>query len=141
LPTFSETSLGAIRAVIPAFGTSSNPVDVTLGASTHPRVVGDVVEALMYEPEIDAILVVLSSNARTPALRMAEHLVSLNERLDKPLIIARIAAEYLATEALALYRAHRMPVYSTPERAVAVLAAMTAAGRATGVAQPPARSA
>jgi acyl-CoA synthetase (NDP forming) len=141
LPTFSDHSARAIREVIPAFGTSSNPVDVTLGASTNPRIVGDVVEALMNEPEMDAILVVLSSNARTPALRMAEHLVCLNERLDKPLVIARIAAEYLATEALEHYRTNRVPVYSTPERAVAVLAAMAAAGRATAIADPPARSA
>jgi len=129
LPTFSEDSLRAIRKVIPAFGTSTNPVDVTLGASTHPRVVGDVVEAIMDEPDTDAILVVLSSNASTPALRMAEHLVSINEHLEKPLVIARIAAEYLATEALQLYRTHGIPVYSTPERAVAVVASMVAAGR------------
>jgi acyl-CoA synthetase (NDP forming) len=83
----------------------------------------------MDEPDTDAILVVLSSNASTPALRMAEHLVSINEHLEKPLVIARIAAEYLATEALQLYRTHGIPVYSTPERAVAVVASMVAAGR------------
>ena len=131
LPSFSPAVVQAIREVIPVFGSSTNPVDVTLGASTHPEVVGDVIGAVMDEPNVDAILVVLSSNAGKPASKMARHIASLKERIDKPIVIARVAAEYLASEALATYRENRVPVYSTPERAVAALAAMAAAGRGT----------
>jgi acetate---CoA ligase (ADP-forming) len=131
LPSFSADSVRAIRKVIPIFGSSANPVDVTLGASTNPGVVGDVIEAVMDEPNVDAILVVLSSNAGRPASEIARHIGLLNERIDKPVVVARIAAEYLANEALAHYREKRVPVYSTPERAVAALAAMACAGRGT----------
>jgi len=140
LPSFSEKARSKIRTAIPSFGSHANPVDVTLGASTHPQIVGDAVAAVMDESNIDAILVALSSNTGKPALHMARHLVSLTERVDKPLIVARVAADYLATDALAHYREGQVPVYSTPERAVAVLAAMVEAGKAREVASTAARS-
>jgi len=128
LPEFSEEAALAIREVIPSFGRSDNPVDVTLGASTRPGVVGDVIEAVVDEPNVDAVLVTLTSNTGRPAAEMAKRIVAITGRIDKPVVVARIAAEHLAPEALAHYRTGRVPVYSTPERAVAVLAAMASFG-------------
>jgi acyl-CoA synthetase (NDP forming) len=127
LPSFSEATRDAVRAVIPPFGASGNPVDVTLGASTHPNLVGDVVAAIKDDPDIDAVLVVLSSNVREPALQMARHLGQLQESLSKPIVVARVAADSLASAALAHYRTNRIPVYPTPERAVSALAALVSA--------------
>jgi acyl-CoA synthetase (NDP forming) len=130
LPRFTEAARDAIHAVIPSYGSPNNPIDVTLGASTHPAVVGDAVDAVIGEPYIDAVLVVLTSNTSTPALKMAQHVTEIAQHSHKPIVVARVAAEHLAPEAIALYRSHRLPVYSTPERAAAALSALVAAGGA-----------
>jgi acetate---CoA ligase (ADP-forming) len=136
LPQFSEKTMRLIENVIPSYGRSQNPVDVTAGITTRPTMIPDTVKLVLDEPEIDAILVMLTTNAGPAAAELARGISDAMAGSSKPLIVARVGADSLAPEAVAHYMAQRVPLFPMPERAVEALSVMVAAGgnghRATG---------
>ncbi len=125
LHPFGAATTARIDELIPSFGRSQNPVDVTLGVTQRPMMIADVARVLLEDPEFDSVLVVLTTNAGNPALDVAQGLSELGRHPDKPLLVARLSSESLAPAAVAHYRANRIPVFSMPERAVRALGVMT----------------
>lgn len=125
LHPFSPATRQKIASLIPTYGRSENPVDVTMGITQRPTMIPDVASVLMEDQEFDAVLVVLTTNAGDAALEVARGLSELGGHREKPLLVARVSSENLAPEAMAHYRDNRIPVFSMPERAVRALGVMT----------------
>jgi acyl-CoA synthetase (NDP forming) len=125
LHPFSPATVARIDELIPSYGRSQNPVDVTIGVTQQPTMIPDVAEVLLDDPEFDAVLVVLTTNAGKGALEVAKGLSRLGNHPFKPLLVARVSSEKLAPAAIAHYRANEVPVFSMPERAVRTMGVMS----------------
>jgi acyl-CoA synthetase (NDP forming) len=55
---------------------------------------------------------------------VARGVVSAAATSDKPVIVVRVGAEFLAPDSVPYYRASRIPLYPMPDRAVRALKAM-----------------
>jgi acyl-CoA synthetase (NDP forming) len=113
-----------VAALIPAYGASQNPVDVTMDFATRPAMVGDVLELLLADDTVDIGMVVLTTNADPTASAVANRVIEVAHASAKPVLVTRLGPEHLAPEALARYRAARIPVYPMPERTIRVARAM-----------------
>lgn len=120
----SPETVTAISDVIPMFGVPTNPVDVTMEVTVRPAMLGRVAELVLRDPAVDALLVMLTTNADPPAVQVAEGVIAAARSARKPVIVARLGAEFLAPVSLAMYREARIPVFAMPERAVQVLRAL-----------------
>jgi acyl-CoA synthetase (NDP forming) len=59
VPKLSEPLQGAIRPVLPAFGSAANPIDVTTEWRRFPEMYGSSLAALIDSDEVDAVVPVL----------------------------------------------------------------------------------
>lgn len=128
IPLLAPATVARIAAVIPPFGTSQNPVDVTIEVTRNPEMIGKVTELLLAEETIDAVVVLLTTNADPPALAVAQGVAEAVAGSDKPVLVTRVGAEFLAPASVAFYREARLPLYPMPDRTVKALRAMIDAG-------------
>jgi acyl-CoA synthetase (NDP forming) len=120
----SAETVSAISDVIPVFGVPTNPVDVTMEVTVRPAMLGRVAELVLRDPGVDALFVMLTTNADPPAQQVAEGVIAAASSSGKPVVVSRLGAEFLAPVSLAMYREARIPVFAMPERAVNVLRAL-----------------
>jgi acyl-CoA synthetase (NDP forming) len=113
-----------VEAEIPSFGVARNPVDVTAQMLARPEMFRNVLQILAEEPEIDAILLMLTTLADPLAEKVAEQLVATVRGQSKPVLVSWIIAQSLAARGMARLTEARIPLYDTPERAVRGLAAL-----------------
>jgi acetate---CoA ligase (ADP-forming) len=133
LAQLSSETTSAIARVIPTFGVSTNPVDVTMDVTVRPTMISEVATTVLQDPGVDALLVMLTTNADPPAIEVAKGLIAAVAVATKPVLICRLGADFLAPESVTMYRAAKIPLYPVPERAVVVLRALAdAAGMAAG---------
>jgi acyl-CoA synthetase (NDP forming) len=124
LPALAGATERRVREIIPPFGASQNPIDVTMEITVNPGMVGQVTALLLAEETIDAVLVMMTTNADPPALEVARGVAHAAEGSGKPVIVARTGAEFLAPDSVAFYQAARIPLFPMPDRAVRALRAM-----------------
>ncbi len=124
IPLLPAETVARIARIIPPFGVSQNPIDVTMEITVNPGMVGQVSEILLEESCIDALIVLMTTNADPPARVVAEGVVHAARAGGKPVIVARVGAEFLAPAAIAYYRESRIPLFPMPDRAVKALKAM-----------------
>lgn len=139
IPLLREETRAKIDQIIPPFGASQNPVDITMQVTVNPEMFGSVLDSLLEEPQIDVLLMMLTTNADPPAVEVAKGIVRAARKVSKPVVVARTGAEFLAPQSLAYYQEHRIPVFPMPDRAVKALKAAIDASRFLAHAgQPPA---
>jgi len=92
--------------------------------TVNPGMVGQVCEILLEEPGVDALIVLMTTNADPPARVVAEGVVHAARASAKPVIVARVGAEFLAPASIAYYQESRIPLFPMPDRAVKALKAM-----------------
>lgn len=102
-----------ISAMLPAFASSTNPVDTTAGiGAMAPDTYERIARALLEEETIDAVIPLAWHSVG----RDADVLVELEAEFDKPIApVVTIDADTLA---------HRMPAFADPTRAVRALTAV-----------------
>ncbi|MFS0787998.1 acetate--CoA ligase family protein [Shouchella sp. 1P09AA] len=114
-------SMEEIRSLIPVFGSPQNPVDVTAEVIAKPEMFKQVLKALANDPDIDAVIVMLTTNADPGATVIAQAILDVFELTNKPIVVGRLGADMIAPQAMSLYQKHQFPVYPTPERVVNVM--------------------
>ncbi|HLV30430.1 MAG TPA: acetate--CoA ligase family protein [Chitinispirillaceae bacterium] len=109
-----------LKAVLPGAASVKNPVDV-LG-DADPQRYALALQYLSTDPNVDAIIILLTPQAVTDCLGTAEKLcdVKVNE---KPVLACFLGGEDVA-QARNYMLAHNLPDYRSPEKAVNVLKAM-----------------
>lgn len=147
LSTLQLETIHAIEQVIPAYGSAVNPVDVTAAVMAEPGLFEQCVHRLADDPAVDAIVACFAVLVGDDVLRIARALGEVRSRTGKPVVAARTGAANLAPEGAKLLADEGVPVYPTPERAVAALRALRDACRGpldfssaqsgTGVPAPP----
>ncbi len=115
-----ERTRARLREVLPAAAAVNNPVDV-IGDATPERYL-QALALLQEDPEIDALVVVVTPQNMTQPPVLAQQLAGAHDR-KKPLLTAFMGGEAVA-EAKNVLMAAGIPNYPSPERAMHALRAM-----------------
>ena len=144
LAELEDATIADLSAVVPSYGNATNPVDVTAAVMAEPRLFEKCVDRLAADPNVDAIVACFAVLVGADVTRIARALGVVRTRTGIPVVAVRTGAASLAPEGAAVLAANGVPVYPTPERAVAALQALYATSQrrsraaATGkVAQAP----
>jgi acyl-CoA synthetase (NDP forming) len=122
VPELDAPTRAAIDRLLPAYGTSRNPVDVTAQV-IHQLGYAPVLELIAASPSIDAVLVAGSMGLVRYVRPQLEELAQLGKRIDKPVIFCAYTLAH--PEAVAMLAGAGFPcLTSMPNtaRAVAALA-------------------
>jgi len=125
LPPFSPATVAALRKIIPAFGSSENPADVTAGVFNDMGLLTNTLEIVLKDDGIDQLTIMLASIPGAPAERAAEAIAAAAAKTDKPVHVAWSGRRSKSEAAYRILEAARIPVIPTPVRlaqAAAVLA-------------------
>ena len=126
LAVLSEATIADLSAVVPSYGNATNPVDVTAAVMAEPGLFARCVDRLADDPSVDAIVACFAVLVGEDVLRIARALGAVRLRTGLPVVAVRTGAASLAPEGSTVLAAAGVPVYPTPERAVAALRALKA---------------
>ncbi len=120
LAPLSEATQTALREGLPPAASVANPVDMLATAS--PEQYARSLHILLQAPEVDGVVVLLPPPPGYSAGAVAKALIPVVQQGGKPVTVALLGG-YLLPEARAHLLAAEIPVFDTPEEAVAGLAA------------------
>ena len=123
LASLASTTVTTLEGIVPAYGNATNPVDVTAAVMAEPGLFERCLEVLAKDPAVDAIVACFAVLVGDDVTRIATALKAIKDSSGLPVVVARTGAASLAPHAAALLADAGIPAYSTPERAVAALAA------------------
>ncbi len=118
---FTSETIQRLQRDLPSTANVFNPVDVIGDARSDRYQVA--LSAIMDDPGVDAVLVLLTPQARSDLPETAQVIIDLSSRHTRPVLTSFMGA-YSLGPALELLNQHRIPNYPFPERAVSALAAM-----------------
>lgn len=116
LPAFSEGTSADLRQIIPAFGSARNPADVTAAMFNDITLLTRTLDAVLADPAIDQISVLLASIPGRLALRAAEAIAAAAARTDKPVHVGWSGRRAKSEDAYAVLEAAGVPIVPTPVR-------------------------
>ncbi|GGM98589.1 hypothetical protein GCM10009721_26880 [Terrabacter tumescens] len=110
--------------IVPAFGSTANPVDVTASVMSNGALFDRTLDAIADDPGVDGILACFCVLTGKDVDDVVSSLSRVAQRSGKPVVAVRTGADHLAPQANAQMRAAGIPCYQTPARAVRALAAL-----------------
>jgi acetyl coenzyme A synthetase (ADP forming)-like protein len=121
LAPFRLETVRALKQHLPDTASATNPVDVLGDAS--PGRYRFALETVTADPNVDGLLAMLVPLAVLDVKTMAEAVVSIAGRIQKP-VLACFMGETLMAEGIDILRSHGIPNYPFPEPAANVFRAM-----------------
>lgn len=125
LPAFSEQTQERLGNILPDFGAVQNPFDTTASIINSPENLKRSLEIVLCDPGIDSIILMLTTVGDPIASEIAKDIIDLSNSLEKSIILTWLISETLAKDAFDLLRQNQIPIFSSPERASAVLKYVT----------------
>jgi len=137
--TLSAETTDALRKVVPAFGSTSNPVDITAQGLVNPALMRDSLKILLSDPAIDAAIVWLSFTDKYAEVTV-QSFVEAKAQTSKPFIVCWMGMPDIAAK---LMREAGVPYLRSAEPAVDSVAALMryAEARRNWLSDQPARMA
>jgi acetyltransferase len=123
LAGLGDETMAQLNKVLPASWSKNNPVDVLGDADPHRYEAAT--RACLADPEVDAVLVILTPQAQTAPFDVATRLAELNDQTKKPVLACWMGDVSVQTSRV-LFNQRNIPDYRTPEAAVRAFAAMAA---------------
>ncbi|MBI1173666.1 MAG: GNAT family N-acetyltransferase [Sideroxydans sp.] len=121
--SLSGQTLERLNQVLPATWSHNNPVDI-IGDATAERY-RDAVTICMEDEGIDGVLVILTPQAMTQPLEVAQALIEIAGKFNKPLLVCWMGAVQIDAARTAFGQA-KIPSFRTPEAAVEAFSYITA---------------
>ncbi len=116
IPDLDAKTVSVLDNVLPAHWSRNNPVDI-LGDATPERY-REAVGAVLDDPNVDGVLVMLTPQAMTKPVEAAEAVIAAAEDHPKVPVIACWMGEDRVGKARQVLTRAGIPEFSTPERAV-----------------------
>lgn len=113
LPSWSKATTAALRSVLPAFASLGNPIDTTANVLRDPALLGRTMECVTASPDVDAILVSVSTILGDSSLLVADDLIRAAREGDKPIVVTWTLPEIACQDAFNRLREARIPVYDS----------------------------
>ncbi len=118
--TLSADTTSALRKVVPAFGSTSNPVDITAQGLVNPALMRDSLKILLSDPKVDAAIVWLSFTDKYAEITV-QSFVEAKAQTSKPFIVCWMGMPDIAVP---LMRAAGIPYLRSAEAAVDAVAGL-----------------
>ena len=126
LAPLAPDTLGRLRASLPETGSVTNPVDV-LG-DAPPKRVEKAVDIVLQDPNVDAVLVILTPQAMTNPSSTARVVGKLADKTSKPLLAAWLGGASMR-EGLEILAENGVAAFETPEQAIRAFMILVAYAR------------
>lgn len=123
LATLSPPNIEALNAVLPVTWSHGNPVDI-IGDATAQRY-RDALTICMQDKDNDGVLVILTPQAMTQPMLVAEAVIEVAKQFSKPLLVCWMGGAQVA-EAREAFVAAGISSFRTPEPAVEVFSYLAA---------------
>jgi acyl-CoA synthetase (NDP forming) len=114
-----------VQQFIPPFGSAENPIDVTAEVISNPESFKQVLTAVVESEEIDSVIVMLTTNADPGASVIANGILDVFRTHNKPIVVGRLGADSIASNAMRIYEEAGFPVYPMPDQVVKVVDSLT----------------
>ncbi|MDF2145373.1 acetate--CoA ligase family protein [Knoellia sp. p5-6-4] len=125
--------------IVPAFGSTANPVDVTASVMSNASLFDRTLDVIADDPGVDLIVACFCVLTGKDVDDVVTSLARVAERSGIPVVAVRTGADHLAPDAGAQMRAAGIPCYPTPARAVRAAAALVQFSAERPAAPAPAR--
>ena len=129
LANFSNETLVALSAIVPSYGNVTNPVDVTAAVMSSPNLFERCLEVIARDSGVDSIVACFAVLVGNDVERIASALGGISKIRDLPIAVARTGSASLAPAASEIFRRLKLPVFPTPDRAVAALRILNESAR------------
>jgi acetyltransferase len=123
MATLSESTIEQLNQALPPNWSHSNPVDI-IGDAQADRYL-HAVKACLEDPNVDGVLTILTPQAMTKPLEVANVVIELSNQYNKPLLTSWMGGDQVE-ESRAAFNHARKPSYRTPESAVEVFSFLSA---------------
>jgi acetate---CoA ligase (ADP-forming) len=124
LATFSPATRSALDEIVPAYGATANPVDVTATVMSNAELFDRTLDAIVDDEGVDLVVACFCVLTGKDVDDVVASLSRAAKRSGKPVLAARTGADHLAPAASAQLRSAGIPTYPTPPRAVRAAAAL-----------------
>lgn len=121
LATLSTTTVSKLDLIIPSYGSSINPVDVTAAVMSAPDLFAKCLDILIEDPSVDAIVAAFCVLVGDDVEKIALALGQARSKRDIPIVVSRTGSYLLAPAGAALLSKGNIPIFPTPERAIRAL--------------------
>jgi acetyl coenzyme A synthetase (ADP forming)-like protein len=121
LATLSSMTIDTLKSFLLPHASLHNPIDML--ASAGPHEYAEALQALLADPNVDAVLVISVPPPIESPTPVAEAIASVGKQADKPVVVA-VMGEATVGAALKTLRAVRLTDYRFPERAASALGAL-----------------
>jgi acetyl coenzyme A synthetase (ADP forming)-like protein len=121
LASLTQETKQALQAKLPPAASVANPIDV-LGDAPAERY-ALAIEAALQDPNVNAIVLVLTPQTSTQIPETAEALGKLSKQYGKP-VFGAMMGDLAIRKGVEVLRSYDVPNYQVPERAVSAVAAM-----------------
>ncbi len=115
LATLSEETIGTLDQLIPEKWSKTNPVDIREDAD-YQRFM-KAIEIVIKDSNVDSILVIFTPQGIAEAVALANAIVELAKKSNKPILTSFIGGDDVA-EARQIFSNNRIPTFEYPEDAV-----------------------
>lgn len=129
LAVLAPESLAELRNIVPSYGNANNPVDVTAAVMSSPDLFEKCLDILAQDKGVDSIIACFAVLVGADVERIAAALGGVSKIRKIPIAVARTGSKNLAPNAQAIFRSLNIPVFPTPDRAVAALRILNDSGR------------
>ena len=107
LAKLTSTTTDYLRSRLSAVSHVTNPIDLTLQAIADPTTFGDCASALLKDPGVDSVVVIITMNRSWEPV--VDDLIALSESAEKPVLLLWIGAEIQGHSKEKLQNASRLP--------------------------------
>ena len=121
--SLSEHTIGQLNNILPPTWSHNNPVDI-LGDAT-PEHFRQTLTLCMSDPGVDGVLIILTPQAMTKPLEVAQALVPIADSFSKPLLTCWMG-DVQIDAGRKLFSQAKIPSFRTPEAAVEAFSYITA---------------
>jgi len=115
LAVLSEQTIRELNDNLPEFWSHQNPVDV-LGDARAKRI-SKAAQIVLDDPGVDALLVIITPQAMTNPVAIAQEIIKTSQSSSKPVLAAWIGGQKMR-EGIQLLNTSGIPAYQTPEQAI-----------------------
>lgn len=121
VPAFEPETVAALKQVVPSFGATRNPIDLTAAVLTDSAMFEKTAEIVDASPSIDAIVFIVTF-ARDP--RIADAIVSVVRKSARPVLVCWTGDTEQTPESLAILEKEGIPIYDSPARCLTAFRAL-----------------
>jgi acetyltransferase len=115
LAELADETIEGLDAVLPSTWSHRNPVDII--GDAPPERYKDAIDICLKDPDVDGVLVILTPQAMTRPLDVAEAVREAAERNQKPIVTSWMGGAQV-NSARQAFRQAKIPTFNTPEAAV-----------------------